>query len=276
MGIEPISLRGDCSSHVPTLAGPIDHTHSTISKLAHDELPNFPLLELPLELREHVYSSILVQDKQPLRLTRRPRFDNHPKNDATALLATNHQVYLEARRIFLSGNQFLIRSTIVDHKWLKGLGSEGQGMLRKVTFLNGSQTFCSSNYHTFNILSKCPNLSLIIKVHYRQLFNLIQMGIFKFLHGFSRATIVQDLSSIDINCGVHGHWSHKMSSSERTAEDKQVRLLLEHVESACPRNCRMHKSRVTPVSSSTVRIEFEYGCPDCYYSMFPNWQWQWQ
>ncbi|CAF9914054.1 MAG: hypothetical protein ALECFALPRED_009220 [Alectoria fallacina] len=130
MGNKPNSLHSNSSGDIPetsisTLEDPSHHTNDTISKLADGGPPSFPLFKLPLELREYVYRHILVRDKQPVHLTRRPKFDDQPKNDATAILTTDRKTYLEARRVFLSGNEFLIRGTLVDRKWLKQLGPTG-------------------------------------------------------------------------------------------------------------------------------------------------------
>lgn len=267
---ENTSLHSDGSSHLPepsvsTLEGPSDHVNGTSSKLADDEPPPFPFFMLPLELRQYVYSHILVQDNQPLQLTRRPKSDKQPKNDATAILATSRRVYVEARPIFLSGNAFSISGTLADYKWLTGLGPEGREQLRKVTLSNVSQSYSESNYRTFNKLSGCPKLSLTIKMYGRHLVNLDHLGVFKYMHGFSRATISEDLSGVDRDCYVY---QHGMIGYECKVEDEYLRLLLGRLESACPTNCRVHKARGSRVSAATVHIDCRYGCPLCYRGRF--------
>ena len=279
MGYKPNFLHSNSSSHTPkacvsTLEGSSYHDNGTISKLADDKLPSFPLFKLPLELREYVYSHILVQDKQPLHLTRRPKFDSQPKNAATAILATNRKIYLEARRLFLSGNEFLIRGTLIDRKWLKQLGPEGRKQLRKLTFLNDTRSYSLNNYRTFNILSACPNLSLTIKVYGRQLVNLDRMGMFKYMHGFSCATMGEDRSGMERICYKHGF--DRWTKSERKTQDECAQSLLRQLGSACLRKCRVHEGRDASISASTVHLDCEYGCPDCYHSGVGNWQWQCQ
>ena len=267
------------SSHMakpgaPKPGGSSDHANGIIGEPATDGSPTFPLFELPLELRQYVYTNILVQDKQPLHLTRRPKSDNQPKNDATAILATSRRVYLEARQSFLSGNAFVVRGTSGDLKWLKRLGREGQKQLRKVTFLNGSHSYSQSNHRTINILSGCPNLSLTIKVHYLQLVKLDQMGVLRNLHGLPRATMERRSAKVDGGCQVH---QNRYASDETIKRrDELANTLLKRFTSACPRSCKVHKARTTSGSAATIDIKCDYGCPACYDGgSFWQSQWQW-
>lgn len=97
-------------------------------------------------------------------------------------------MYFEARPFLLSGNAFLTRGTVDDHKWLDGLSPEGRQQLRKATIVGCSQSDLLRNYGCINILSACPKLSLTIQIHCRQSVDLDQVGAFKHPHGFYRVT----------------------------------------------------------------------------------------
>lgn len=112
---------------------------------------------------------------------------NQPEN-TLQILATNHPVYFEARPFLLSGNAFLTRGTVDDHKKLNGLGPRGRQQLRKATFVGCSQSNLLKDYSCINILSVCPKLSLTIQIRCRQSVDLDQVGAFKHLHGFYRVT----------------------------------------------------------------------------------------
>lgn len=252
---------------VPTLEYQSNHVKKTIDQPAENSPPVFPFLQLPRELRDHIYTHILVPDKQPLRLIRRPNLSPRRETDITAFLATNRQVYAEASRVFLSGNEFLVRGTVEDYNWLEGLGVEGQNQLRKVTFLSSSL-----GYSTLNLLSGCSNLSLTVQVHYFQLANLDQMGLFKNLHEFSRATIERNGQR---GCEAHEHGSYRLDDGDRKVDNDLLDKLSGQLASACPNECRLHKESNASNSTATVHLLCDYGCEDCYWSRFSNWQWQW-
>ena len=271
MGNKINDLPDDRSSNLPeasaaNLEGPADHAESTIRKLADDASPSSPFLKLSLELRDHIYGYVLVKDEQPVYLTKRRKSDKRPMNNTVAILATSRQVHLEARRIFLSGNTFVICGNADDHKWLKGLGPDGQTLLRKVIYENGIQSYTVSNYRTFNVLSGCPKLSLTIKVHYAQLLNLNKMGVFKYLHGCLGATVNKYSSGEDRECTQHGY-----SMSDPKKDNELVETLLNHFKSTCPKNCRMHGARDAAHYTATVHIDVDYGCPRCYDLSCNHW-----
>ncbi len=264
MGNKNNPLHDDRSSNLPEVSGakleaPADHAESTISKLAVNASPSSPFLKLALELRDHIYGYVLVKDEQPVYLTRRRKSDTRPMNNAVAILATSRQVHLEARRIFLSGNAFVIYGSVDDHKWLKGLGPDGQTLLRKVIYENGIQSYTVSHYRTFNVLSACPKLSLTIEVHYGQLLNLKKMGVFKYLHGCLGATVNKYSSGEDRECTQHG-----FSMSDPKIDNALVDTLLNHFKSTCPKTCRMHGARDAAHYTASIHIHVDYGCPRCY------------
>lgn len=237
------------------LESPSSEANSVVSKLAVDSSPLFPFFNLPLELRQYIYGYVLVQEKQPLRLARRRKADHQPKSDAAAVLATNRQVYLEARPIFLSGNAFMIRGTSSDGKWLRNLGPDGQKQIREVTFLAGTRP-SSLNQRAISLLSVCPKLSLTIKLHCRSQSGTVgQNSVFEYLHGFSQVTVAEEPSQ----CIERGIW------------DQHVELVLNHLKSACPADCKMHKARDISAFSNSVHLDCIYGCSECYRAKFPNW-----
>ena len=249
----------------------------TTDDLALDRPLTFPLFKLPAELRLHIYSYVLVQAKQPLRVIRRADCEHTPRNHATAILATNHQVYSEARPVFLSGNTFMIRGNLVDHKWLNGLGREGWKYLRNVTLLDGSQLYSFLSKRCLDLLSKCPGLSLTIKIHCTQLYNLDMIGVFENLHGFKQATAAEILPGLYRACRKRNHAALGMSSSWAIDEGEEyVENLLGKLESPCPSTCSMHKARDTLPYTASVHIDCDYGCEYCYRNKIPSeWQWQW-
>ena len=237
-----------------------------LSNLVDNEPPPFPFLELPRELRDYVYTLVLFQAKQPLHLSRRPKSDNEPKKDATAILATSRRVYLEARRIFLSRNAFVIRANSADYKWLTSLGREGQRRLQKVFLVIDFQFHPHpSNHRIINILSRCPRLSLTIKVHCRQLVALYKIGAFKYLHGVSRVTVQKSMSGTNRGCELNHYGSHpRLLPSNYELEPAHVDTLLEKLGSACPKGCIMHQGRNAADYVATVHVDCDYGCFFCY------------
>lgn len=140
-------------------------------------------------------------------------------------------------------------------------------------FLNGSQSYSASNFRTLNTLSGCTKLSLTVRVHCRQSFSLNEMGVLKYLHGFSRADITTDLSGEERMCQEH---EPRMPDWVPQAEQEYVEILGKQLVSKCPRNCKVHKARVAPVFAATVQIDCDFGCPDCYRNRFYSWAHQWQ
>ena len=64
-----------------------------------------PLFNLPLELRRHIYTYVLVADRQPLCHMGRP--DRDELHNATALLAPSHEMHSEALRFSSQTTRFL-------------------------------------------------------------------------------------------------------------------------------------------------------------------------
>ena len=262
------SVSGTSVSMLQGLAYPVDEGNGA---LPDDGLRFFPFFKLPLELRREVYNYVLVEDKQPLRLVKRTKADGKSKNDSIAVLTTSRQVNLEAYPIFLSLNTFEICGTNSHWQWLKKLGPDGQKALRNVVFSTGSLSYNHSHFRTFNILAGCPKISLTINVHFDQLLNLYRMGIFRYLHGFSRATCarttVEANGDLDAKCSKHGSgWRLLIPCEDSWSEyaGKRVQVLLEQSLSACPKNCKVHKARTEPHSASVVHFMYGDGCPVCY------------
>ena len=245
------------------------HIHNNTSNPAVELSAPFPFLKLPPELRQNVYKFILIQDKQPLRPIKRPKLYPEPRKPASAILAANRQVYLEAHPIFLSGNEFLLRGTATDHSWLKALGSKGLKDLRKITYVKRLKydwfNFQDWNsYRTFSLLAKCPRLSLTIIAHCHQISLLKEQRVFEYLHGFSSATVKKKTARSIQDCGRR-HWSDNRLVRPGK-EDEQVELLLEQFRSTCRRSCRMHKEIRDRAGyrGATVHFDCDYGCYGCW------------
>lgn len=281
--VEPANfLRGE--SRGPITGDSIDPAREGDRALAGDRLRYFPFLKLPLELRRDVYTYVLIQDKQPLRLTKRTKTNGESNDDSLAILTANRQVNLEAFPVFVSVNTFKIYGTNSDFQWLKKLGPDGQKSLRNVTFSTSSLSYFLSNFRTFNILAGCPRISLTINVHLHQLINLHHTGIFGYLHGFSRATCSRAATVIESEdphphaaarlprCPEHRNGcavlkdcvSRPFNDSYREYGSKRVQLLFEQFLSACPKNCKVHKARSETRSASVVLAVCGCDCPDCY------------
>lgn len=240
-----------------------------------DEPRSFPFFKLPLELRREVYSYVLYQEKQPLRLKRKMKAQRRVQDHSIAVLTTSRRVNVEAYPLFLSVNTFEIRGTNNDWQWLKKLDVGGQKALRKVVCSNLSSDFSLTAFRTFNILAACPKLSLTIAVHFHQLFYLYRTGIFRYLHGFSRtscslAKVGKD-RDLYPDCSSHFNRNRHDWAARAPSEDswndfggKTIQLLLEILSSECPKKCQLHRSRTEPRSASTLHIVYGYGCPDCY------------
>lgn len=212
-----------------------NQTATTIS----NQPPSFPFFTLPPEIRLHIYGYTLIEDSQPLCIVNaQGRRNNQSRHDATALLAVNRQVYCEGRFIFLSRNAFQIRGTSADHKWLQGLGPEGQTQLRRVTFLKGSLAYSRPNHSCINILSRCPRLCLTIKADVDQLLWLDYMDIFANIHGLSGVTVEERFFGTE------------------PREINLVRLVVRCLRFAqCPEKCAVHKSRDAASYTATVHID---------------------
>lgn len=233
----------------------------------------FPFFKLPLELRREIYSYVLIQDKQPLRLRRKTQAQRRVTDHSIAVLTTNRRVNAEAYPLFLSVNTFEISGGNNDWQWLKKLGDDGQKALRTVVCSNLSSRYSLPAFRTFNILAACPKLSLTITIHFHQLLWLYRNGIFRYLHGFSRATCslatFADNRDLYPFCRQHMYgydWAARAPSEIAWGEYgcKVLQLLLEIFTSECPEKCQLHKSRTEPHSASTLHIVYGYGCPNCY------------
>ena len=163
-------------------------------------------------------------------------------------------MYFEARPFLLSGNAFLTRGTVDDHKWLKGPGPEGRQQLRKATFVGCSQSDLLRNYSCINILSVYPKLSLTIQIRCRQSVDLDQIGAFKHLYGFYRVTVENNRHGF-LGCPRIGG---------PAGGAYYVDMLLGQLKSPFPKNCRMHKAWNTACYKATARIVLDYSCPKCY------------
>lgn len=241
---------------------------------ANEEPRSFPFFKLPLELRREVYSYVLIQDKQPLRLSKKTSAQRRVQNHSLAVLTTSRRVNLEAYPISLSVNTFEIWGTAYEWQWLRKLGGDGQKALRKVVCTNLSSRHTWTAFRSFNILAACPKLSLTITIHFHELLSLYRHGVFNHLHGFSRATC--SLATVEQNrdlypyCRWHGNRSRYEWAARAPSKDswddygaKAVQILLEMFSSECPKNCHLHKSRPESHSASTLHIVYGYGCPDC-------------
>lgn len=234
-------------------------------------LRSFPFLKLPLEIRQYVYQYALVEDKQPLRLAGKSKACETSKNNSIALLTTSHGVNIEAYQVFLSVNTFEISGTRSDWQWLKRLGPDGQKALRRVVYTNGSLSYSSATSRTFNLLARCPKLSLTIKVHIHHLMVLRDMGYFRYLHGFNRATCsratVEESADLQEKCFYWGSKRHVNICSEnswREHKSESIQPLLEGFTSACPKNCKAHKAETHSHFMSVVHILCACHCRDCH------------
>lgn len=232
-------------------------------------LRSFPFLKLPLEIRRNVYKFVLVQDKQPLRLTKKSKASGRSKNNI-AVLTTSHEVNVEAYPVFLSVNTFEISGTHSDCQWLKKLGPDGQKALQRVVFTNGSLSYSSATHRTFNILARCPKLSLTIKIAQQHLMMLDYMDVFRYLHGFHRATCSRATAEERADLQAkYSYWGSDFSvaicseDSWREHEAKSIQPLLEEFTSACPKKCKAHKARTPSHSMSVVHIICACICRDC-------------
>ena len=205
-----------------------------ISESMPDTSRCFFFLRLPLELRRQVYQFVLVVDGQPL--CHMGRQNRSGLQDATALLATSREIYLEARPIFLSKNTFLFRGTSTDYQWLKGRDPEDQQRLRRVSIMNASRAYNANNQRCVNILSKCPRLSLTVKATVPQLSRLEEMDVLKYLHGFSSVHVQKD-----------GDISARY--------DQYVRMLARTFKLQCPENCRVHGTTDRAGYTATIDID---------------------
>ena len=234
-------------------------------------LPSFPFLKLPLEIRRYVYKYVLVEDKQPLRLARKSKTCERSKNNSIAVLTTSREVNIEAYPVFLSVNTFEISGTHRDWQWLKKLGPDGWKALRKIIFINGSLSYSSTTHRTFNILARCPRLSLTIKIAQNHLMMLNYMDVFRYLHGFYQATCsratVEESAELQAK---YSYWGSDFSvaicseDSWRELKAKRVQPLLEGIMSPCPKKCKAHKARALSNSMSVVHIICACHCPDCH------------
>ncbi len=233
-------------------ATPADEGNRALSE---DELRPFPFLEVPPELRRDVYKYALIQDKQPLFLTKRRKADRDSKNDPIAILATNRQVNLEAYPIFLSVNTFRICGTNNELLWLKRLGRNGQEALREVVFCQDciATAYKLTTFRTFNVLAGCAQISLTILIHLFSIVDLYHTDIFGYLHGFSRATLQESGESREI-CSNHRAGRSIISEDTREYGGKCIQRLLEQFSSACPENCKVHKAKAEPHSTGITLI----------------------
>ena len=241
---------------------------------ANDEPRSFPFFKLPLELRREVYSYVLIQDKQPLLLTRKTKAQRSIQDRSIAVLITSRRVNAEAYPLFLSVNTFEICGTKYHWQWLRRLDVEGQIAFRKVVCSDLLSKYSPTALRTFTILAACPKLSLTITIHFHQLLLLYRLGTFRYLHGFSRATcsLATAEKGRDLYPYCESHGSRYNWAAYPPPEDsrgnygrKVVQLLLEIFSSECPKTCRSHKSRTEPHSASTLHIVYGYGCPECPY-----------
>ncbi len=226
-----------------------------------DELPPFPFLKVPPELRRDVYSYALMQDKQPLRLTKRRKADEDFKNDPIAILTTNRQVNPEAYPIFLSVNTFRICGTNDELRWLKRLGPNGQKALREVLFRQDDivTAYKLTTFRTFNVLAGCVQISLTIIIHFFQIVDLYHTDIFGYLHGFSRATL-EDSGESHERCSNHKAGWSIISEDTREYGGKCIQDLLEQFSSTCPKNCKVHKAKAESHSPRVTLVICRCGC----------------
>ncbi|RAQ46978.1 hypothetical protein AFGD_011252 [Aspergillus flavus] len=109
----------------------------------------FPFLRLPFELRFMVYKFVLCFGKitfgermltSSVYPNRQGKWLQHnPKNNLLALLAVNHQVYDEARRVLYSLNSFIFEMRNKIPVFLIGIGRDNAALLQSVRWMVGPQ-----------------------------------------------------------------------------------------------------------------------------------------
>ncbi|KAF2646248.1 hypothetical protein P280DRAFT_387178 [Massarina eburnea CBS 473.64] len=143
----------------------------------------FPFLQLPAEIRNQIYSLCLVDPvgiylcattKKVRRTVRRVPESNYldfannvPNKIAPlvpALLATNKQIYEEARTM-LYDNDFYMGDTLTMHSFLVDIGARAAALLKRVALISwggGRGVNKAYNHASFTALSTATNLENFI------------------------------------------------------------------------------------------------------------------
>lgn len=145
----------------------------------------FPFLSLPPELRNLIYSFVLV-DPSGIRLKSRSRaFRRTAVRSTTALdgeyhsslapniLLLNREIYKEAQPILYGGNQIILDDTYTLHTFLASIGSKNCAALTNIKILawgQGRGVYKAMNHAAFTLLAQATNLqrlNLSGRLHWR-------------------------------------------------------------------------------------------------------------